>query len=107
MLKDKAHIDFNKWYKASGSMHINFSKFSLNIALAMSNAIIIEYLESVNIHIKIEYGSMGSGGPIMYCAYVFYSRKISYYTDNFESKNEALKEAFEIASNIYNNHISN
>lgn len=97
LLTGKAKIDFGKWYyKNIHFVGLCDVEEHLNQTI---NALIIEWLDSVNIFVN-------SSGLILsknFISDVSISQNMEFYYDGFKTRSEATQQAILKANEIYNN----
>jgi len=99
ILTDKAKEDFLKYYNNhSNNYLLSFTDFE-DLPTSVQNALIIEWLDSVNIFIQIDFENRE---PI-FSYYVYSGKDICSGEYNANSRSEATQQAIIKANEIYNN----
>lgn len=102
-LTGKAKEDFNKWFDWYSQEHHDADTdiFLDEITLpdTLINALIIEWLDSVDIYIQIELENIDG----IFSSYIFYGKNnLDSSEVNSKSRQKATEIAIEIANEIYN-----
>ena len=98
MLSSKAKEDFETWLEQYHEVFYRSGFHFTDLPQSMQSGVLLEFFDSVGIYIEIEVNLK----PISYTSRVLNDRGY-YYHYTLETREEALKEAFKKAEEIYNN----